>query len=188
MPSKFKLDRETERGQPPRALIEVIPSPPPPVTVPICNSEKLCREVEEPLKVSDISNTGTVHTKTALPSISERGPTKFTERSEAFNESAASRSQPPDRDESIADKVQRYESFVEDTLRAKLRQIAVRSTRTKEICFTACSDRDSRRYRRSGVPLQTKSSRGRSCAAASTLSRLPLQPPAHRAGPSRCAP
>ena len=133
MPSKFKLDREAERGQAPRVPIEVGVSPP--IVALQKHSESVDRDVDSEAKVHashqavDV-NSGALHTKTVLSSISEqeqelaKGFTKL--GGGALKGSATSSSpQPSERDECVADKVQRYESFVEDTLRAKLRQIAV---------------------------------------------------------------
>jgi hypothetical protein len=118
MPSKFKLDRQAEKGQVPVSLANQI-------------HPAGSNTVELPHKEAKT-------TAPALQSITE------TTREDLANEERQRRPEvarnldtntdttqvPPDytfseREQTVQEKVQRYEAFVEDTLRAKLREIAV---------------------------------------------------------------
>ena len=113
MPSKFKLDRQAEKGQHRDASADQAPksaditgNSSDSVDTPQKNESRL-HSIQE----VDSSNV----TSERRPEIIQNYSTTGTRPQGTCNEHG----------ESVDNKVQRYESFVEDTLRAKLREIAV---------------------------------------------------------------
>ena len=186
MPSKFKLERQAAKGDTQQSQVDQHAD---------LDAHRIDK-VEDSCKNSFAAKISTQSQESnpsfdsaADRSVSQRASWDSAEQDAIPSVSANAKPilKPTERNESIPDKVQRYEAFVEDTLRAKLREISVPPP---SFCFL-CQHRpiNEPALRQNASPSPRKWPAGRSSAAASTSSRPPQTPPEPRKGrPPRCAP